>query len=375
MKIRLTRKVLDTLPAGWHHDDQVQELWVYAGKNGCTWYHICNRNYTRVRTKIGSAAVITREDAVASCRKVSYNLETIGRADGPGCKPEDITLGDAYAMYAADRRAAEKTPLSHCHHLDRLYNHKIWQISRTDVIRLRDDMADHKVMANRVISCLRTVYEYLIREGLTDSNPARKIAAYHEQPRRRYLTQPEAVALIDALNGATEHPRSRNSAHALLLMVYTWKRIGNVIAMRWEEIDLERRVWTIPAAKAKARRTIDAVLSAEAVAILQQRAAECDRTGYVFPSAGKTGHIDYPRRVWRSALRAAGIADAVHRHDIRHTMATWALRSGVPLATVSDQLDHRDVSFTARTYAHVMLESKREAVESAITAITSGLPD
>ena len=87
MKIRLTRKALDTLPGGWHHDDQIPELWVYAGRNGCTWYHITNRNYTRTRTKIGDSAfahrdkltditipgsiTTVREDTFASCDKLS----------------------------------------------------------------------------------------------------------------------------------------------------------------------------------------------------------------------------------------------------------------------------------------------------------------
>jgi len=62
--------------------------------------------------------------------------------------------------------------------------------------------------------------------------------------------------------------------------------------MRWADVDLSRRVWTIPADQAKAGDTLHVYLSDDAMSVIRRRAKRrCDEIQYVFPGYGATGHI------------------------------------------------------------------------------------
>ena len=188
-----------------------------------------------------------------------------------------------------------------------------------------------------------------------------------ENPRQRYLMPSEAPKVIQYLyEMRKEGNKQRNAADALLLMLFTWQRKSNVMAMRWSEID-ETGTWTIPAQKAKSRKDIVVPLSQEALTILNER--KNNGSEYVFPNdRNPAGYIADIKNSWKRVKNACGLQN-VHIHDLRHTGATYALRSGADITTVSATLAHASVSFTAKVYAHVMLESKKEAARGAIDAM------
>ena len=150
-------------------------------------------------------------------------------------------------------------------------------------------------------------------------------------------------------------------------MLYTWQRKSNVLAMMWREID-ETGIWTIPAAKAKARKDITVALIPQALAILESRRNDyCG--GYVFPGPTEGSHMKDCKRTWHTVCKRCSIEDC-HIHDLRHTGATYALKSGADIATISAALAHASVSFTAKVYAHVMTESKLQAAQGAFDEMT-----
>ncbi len=379
--LRLTQKTIAKLPAGEYADAEKKELYLLVGKTGATWYFRKTHNYKTIRAAIGSAENITREQAIKQCEIFSGNLAKTGTIHA---NATDIlkgsakvpTFGEALRGYREDRKNAGKTPARDYGRLTAWENTPITQINRTTCITIAESIAaeGHPVMANRIISCIRAVYNYLIREGMWDKiNPAAKIKRFTETPRRIYLEKDETCKLIDILNKFRSDGKKKKGAEILLLCIYTWKRISNVCDMLWSEVDLENNLWCVPEDKAKGRRAIDCPLSPEAAEILKSLQAADPQTPFVFPAKGNAkGSTGHPRKVWSAALKAAGISENIHRHDIRHTMASWALRAGVPLETVSEQLDHKDVSFTARVYAHVMTESKREAISATLSVLGKG---
>ncbi|MVF25131.1 site-specific integrase, partial [Methylocaldum sp. BRCS4] len=106
-----------------------------------------------------------------------------------------------------------------------------------------------------------------------------------------------------------------------LLAILTGARRSNLQAMRWQDMNLERAVWTIPKTKNGLPQTIP--LPPEAVAILERRKAEAvHRETFVFPGPGKTGHLVEPKRAWDAMLQKAGIEN-LRIHDLRRTLGSW----------------------------------------------------
>src|SRR5262245_45487190 len=69
-----------------------------------------------------------------------------------------------------------------------------------------------------------------------------------------------------------------------------------------------------------------------------------------------------------------GMAGGPHirLHDARHTFTTWLLQAGVPLKTVSDQLEHSSIAITGNVYSHVTCEIARAAADTLHQAFTTG---
>jgi integrase len=150
-----------------------------------------------------------------------------------------------------------------------------------------------------------------------------------------------------------------------------------MLALQWRSVDLEAGTITIDGTlcrygqtrtepkTASGRRTIaisHAVVTALAAHQASQRKASPE--GYVFtsrfgtPLAAKTP-ADHLRRV----LAALGLPHVVW-HDLRHTVATMMLASGVPLQLVSKILGHASVQITADLYNYIPPEATREAAEA-----------
>jgi len=156
------------------------------------------------------------------------------------------------------------------------------------------------------------------------------------EPKRRndFLTPPEALALVNALA-----ERHRDLVRFALA---TGLRLGNILALEWTQIDLDRRAAWIHADQAKGRRAIAVPLNAQALAILRARAQQ--------PRPFDQGRID--TRVWKKALKAAGITRRVRFHDLRHTWASWHVQQGTPLLALQE-LGGWQSSEMVRRYAHL----------------------
>ena len=141
--------------------------------------------------------------------------------------------------------------------------------------------------ATRVRQRMATVFDWAIAQGLRTDNPANgaidkalprraRLQAHH--PALPYADVPDALSKVRA---STAKPAIKL---AFELMVLTAARAGEVRGARWEEIDLEARIWTIPAARMKARREHRIPLSGRAVAVLEDAKALDRGNGVVFPN-------------------------------------------------------------------------------------------
>jgi integrase len=146
-----------------------------------------------------------------------------------------------------------------------------------------------------------------------------------------------------------------SAAKALEFVILTACRAGEVLGARWEEFDLERRVWTVPAERMKKRREHRVALSDAAMALL----AGMPRNGeFVFPGSTTGGRMNDQRL--REALRATGYKATVH--GFRHTFSTWARETGHSYEVIELSLAHDVGTHVERTYNHNDLLARRAAL-------------
>jgi len=220
--------------------------------------------------------------------------------------------------------------------------------------------------ANRAINQMAAVINWGIRRGyfVGFENPCRYVDRFDEVPRSRFLLPEEIDRFRNALE--QEPPIMRDFFWMCLL---TGARRGNVASMRWDKIDMQLAIWTIPAADFKNRSEHIIALSQAALAVLQRRANAPVTSAWVFPSKGKTGHIVEPKRAWARVMKRSGLDD-VRIHDLRRTVGSYLAIQGADGFLIAKILGHKDLRSTA-VYARLNLDPARKALERIQTTMLS----
>jgi integrase len=226
--------------------------------------------------------------------------------------------------------------------------------------------------ANRVAAILSRAFASAVRWGWCATNPARGVQRNSETKRQRYLNPAEMAALTAAL--AAHH--DQKVADIIRLLLLTGARKGEVLSMRWSDIDLKGGTWSKSAAMTKQRREHHVPLSAPARAVLAKRLAEQAGGAFVFPgdrNGGNGGHITDITRPWEKVCKAAGLKD-LRLHDLRHSFASELVSSGASLPLIGALLGHSNPTTTAR-YSHLYDSPLKAAVERVGAVIANAGKD
>lgn len=200
---------------------------------------------------------------------------------------------------------------------------------------------------NRALFLLKYIFSCARRWGFIAESPAKDVSALPEREfRERYLSEKEACQLLDVLL----EEKDQQAAHAIRLLLFTGARKSEILAARWENVDVERRLLTVPLSKSGKARHIP--LSDAALQVLADLP---QRSEWLFPSPRKDGHITSVFIVWDRVRTKAGLQD-VRLHDLRHSFASFLVNGGFSLYEVQKILGHHNPKVTAR-YAHLTQES------------------
>ena len=160
------------------------------------------------------------------------------------------------------------------------------------------------------------------------------------------------------------------------LELATGLRRGELLGLKWEDIDLEHgdlrvrrqiaringKVVEAPLKTKNAYRTLP--LAEDTISILNEQKKKVGSSPWVFPSAtGGPISPDSVLHMLHRVLKRAGLPQ-VRFHDLRHTFATLALQNGVDIKTVSGMLGHFSAGFTLDTYAHVTTSAQKAAANT-----------
>ncbi|GHG18342.1 tyrosine-type recombinase/integrase [Streptomyces hydrogenans] len=226
---------------------------------------------------------------------------------------------------------------------------------------------------------LRTALTAACREELVSRN----VATLVEPPTvaARELSPWSLDETLDFLAAARKDPLYA----AFVLAIALGFRRGEVVGLRWENVDLGKREIRVRTQRQRVagevyeddpkgrRRKQTLPLPAICVAPLRwqrlKQAAARERagekwteTGYVFTT--RTGQPIEPRNLYRSFTRVAKNAGlrVVRLHDARHGTATLLTAAGVPPRVVMEILGHSQIAVTMNVYTHVVQDTQREAV-------------
>lgn len=209
-------------------------------------------------------------------------------------------------------------------------------ITRDDIdAYLRDRCAAGKAPAttNRALSSISALYQYMQRSGIKVENPCK-----YESRRKIADTVPNTIPYAD-LESAYENA---NGVTRLLLglLITTGMRIGEVLAMQWEDIDFSTGRIKVHGKGAKERVV---VTTHEVLRPLQNIVPADKRWGRMFHFTQRTA-----RSMIYDALREHTNAKQQSPHAIRHTVATHLAERGVNTVTIAKVLGHNRVETTER---------------------------
>lgn len=211
-------------------------------------------------------------------------------------------------------------------------------VDRITEAKLADGCSNATV--NRTLAVLRAILRRAHRDWeWLDKAPA--VRMLKEPTRRiRFLTIEQAQRLLDELP-----PHLADMASFTLS---TGLRAANVTGLTWEQVDLERKLAWVHPDQAKGRRAIPVPLNESALHTLEKQIGKHPTIVFTYSGASIE---QVSTAAWYKALKRAGIED-FRWHDLRHTWASWAVQSGVPLFALQEMAGW-ETEGMARRYAHL----------------------
>lgn len=195
---------------------------------------------------------------------------------------------------------------------------------------------------NRYRAFIMRAFSLAVKSGWLANTP--HISTQREpKVRVRWIEKDQARALINSLE--TEWMK-RVVSFALL----TGARKGEILSMKWDSVNLSRRIAVVTADNAKSGKARPLPLNDEAVKAI----TSCNRdSDYVFSLNGEQAK-QISRGEFSRALKRAGITD-FRFHDLRHTWASWHVQDGTPLMALKEMGGWEKLEMVNK-YAHLSTE-------------------
>lgn len=221
-----------------------------------------------------------------------------------------------------------------------------------------------------VCRLLSNVMRYAQDENYIGRNPCQKLRIDMETPAdQRVLSQCEHRILREAALESADLP--------VLLAMYTGMRLGEICALRWADMDLDRgtvsvcrTVQRISVADGRTELIIGTPKSVNSRRVLPVpgfildllRARQNGRSGYVFGAPDRPAEPRTLQRRFTRMTASLGLT-GVHFHTLRHSFATRMIELGVDIKTISTLLGHSSTRTTLDIYAHSLIDTQRAAID------------
>lgn len=404
-RVRLTRTAIEAweMPKTGErlvYDESVRQLAVRLRPTGAS-YVVITWDRTRKRKAsrtLGKCDAMTPEQARAEAARVVARV-----VDGEDLRRErdaSLTLRELINRWHAEKsrntRTADEMRIKLLHYAGSLADRPAREVEAIQIgaihqniatkarRRVRKTLPDGRVAeaetgspglpatADKWRVTMHAVYKWGRGKGLVDTNPCAGIDAAFDAKAAQRTAYLRGDALLRFWRELERDPDA-DARDAFKLLLFTGQRRGNVLSMRWEELDLSAGVWSLDASKTKQKTAQSTPLVAQASAILAERSASA-ATPWVFPAA-RLGKGETPgcmsdtrlRDAWQRICLAADI-QGLRIHDLRHTAGSWLAKLGASTAIRQKALGHQTPAMAAR-YAHLELDPVADAMQRMAHAI------
>lgn len=180
---------------------------------------------------------------------------------------------------------------------------------------------------------------YALNSGLTDSNPLSGIASTFKPPRKTSQPTISPNELPELMQNLSVASIKRTTRCLIEWQLHTMVRPGESAGTRWEEIDFEKRIWTVSAERMKKRIAHAIPLSKQAIALLEVMRPISGRGDFVFPSDRKPKMHINPQTA-NMALKRMGYGQRLVAHGLRSLASTILNEQGFDPDVIEAALAH-----------------------------------
>ncbi len=307
------------------------------------------------------------KEAEERARKEKEEAEALARAEA---ERKAVPYNDIWGRYidqckADGKKSTDREESLHTHWVKPVIgNRPLSEIAPIHLEKIKSNMSKSGAAPRSIhyaLAVIRQVFNYASREGLYGGdNPTGKIKKPKADNRRmRFLTQKEAENLLKELESAP------NSRRITLLSLHCGLRFGEIAALTWGDIDLDRGALCIRNPKNGSTRHTYLTDAARAELLEMEPGGKSD---LVFPDR-KGNRRHQMSDAFDRAVKRLGLNDGVQDdrqkvvfHTCRHSFASWLVEGGTGLFTVRELLGHKSLAMTER-YSHLQPDTLRRAVK------------
>ena len=240
------------------------------------------------------------------------------------------------------------------------------QIRRAEVLDVLEGIwTDKPAAAKKLRQRVRSVFDYALDREYIEVNPAAHFTRASLPPTGNG-THFRALPYQDVSEALTTISSSSSSLAVRLCfkwLILTASRSGEARGARWQDIDPEARVWTVPGERMKSGVEHRVPLSHQAMAVLDEAAPLKDDSGLVFPGVKGKPLSDM---TLTKVLRDNGLADKATVHGFRTSFKTWCMETtDTPWAVGEAALAHTLGNSTEQAYARSDLFDRRGGLMQA----------
>ncbi len=253
------------------------------------------------------------------------------------------------------------------HAFERLGTLPVDRIGREDVLTVLTPIWTAKPeTARRVRRHIRATLKWCQAHGFVQFNAAGEAidGALPKMPavksHFRALPYREVASALDIIQSSRA---SLTAKLAFRFLVLTAARTSEIRGTRWDEIDVNSRLWRIPGERMKNASEHRVPLSASALDVLDQARALDDGSGLVFPSPHRRG-CQLSNMTLTKVLRDSGLAERSTVHGFRSSFRDWCAETGKPREIAEAALAHTVGGVEGAYFRSDLFERRRRLMDS-----------
>jgi len=400
--IKLTQRIVKTLEPSekpvFYFDQALKGFGVYTTKSSKTYFIQARVNGKEVKRSIGKASLMDLDDARNEAREI---LAKMAKGIDPEAEKRqaeilELTLKQTFDSYKENRQLKPRTikcydDLLKSYVADWL-DQPISNITKETIAQKHREVGTNhgENAANNLMRTIRSLYNYafILTNEQIPSNPVLRLSQarqWYKVERRRTILKPhELKPWYDAAT-QIENPVIRDY---LLLTIFTGLRKQEGLQLKWSNVDMRDRSFTIPDTKNGRPHTLP--MSNYLYGLFEH--LQNRRTNdYVFPGPGAAGHLvepkkqlDFIERQTQYVLNGVANKEELDRkqaenpeailpgikfclHDLRRTFITIAESLDIPYAALKRLLNHSDGNDVTGGYLQITTDRLREPMERIST--------